>query len=365
MKLFTLLLAACAALAGEGRWKLQFFHDQDDSAFTLNDLKFASPKRGVACGFLTEKGRPRPTVLVTADGGETWSFVPTREVGLSLFFLNESAGWMVTPGGVWRTEEAGRGWRKLASLKGALRVYFLDERRGFAVGTSKSVWSTTDGGARWSRVEIPGEPKSDPAHTAYTWISFASPRDGIIVGASSPPRSGASRFPDWMDPQSAQRRRQWPSLNLVLETRDGGATWKASASSTFGQVSRMRFAAGRRGLALVEFHDAFEWPSEVFRIDTRTGKSDRVFRRKDRAVTDVLPLDEGPGFLASIEPAAVLRNVPIPGRLKMFESADLAAWNEMPADYRAAGRRAILASAGAGEIWVATDLGMILKLVRP
>ena len=36
----------------------------------------------------------------------------------------------------------------------------------------------------------------------------------------------------------------------------------------------------------------------------------------------------------------------------------------MQVDYRADGRRAVFAAAGPDDIWVATDQGMILKLVR-
>jgi len=359
------LLALCAAAgAAEPRWQLQFFHDRDDSSFTLNDLKFPSAARGVACGFRSENGRTRPSVLVTGDGGRNWSFAATRETGLSLFFLNESLGWMVTPGGVWQTEEAGRSWRKLASLKGALRVCFIDDKRGFAVGAPKAVWATSDGGRQWKRVEIAGEPKTDPAHTVYTWIAFANAREGMILGASTPPRAATSHLPDWMEPDRAQKRRQWPTLSLAIETRDGGATWRSSATSMFGQITRVRLTADRRGLALVEFRDSFEWPSEVHRLDTRSGKSERSFRRKDRAVTDVMLMDRGPGYLASIEPQGALRSVPIPGKLKILQSLDLSDWTEMQVDYRAEGHRAVFAAAGPDHIWVATDQGMILKLVR-
>lgn len=63
MKPLCLLALWAVAGAAEPRWRLQFYHDQDDSAYTLNDLKFPSVKRGVACGFLVEKGRSRPSVL--------------------------------------------------------------------------------------------------------------------------------------------------------------------------------------------------------------------------------------------------------------------------------------------------------------
>jgi photosystem II stability/assembly factor-like uncharacterized protein len=55
--------------------------------------------------------------------------------------------------------------------------------------------------------------------------------------------------------------------------------------------------------------------------------------------------------------------VPIPGKLKILQSLDLSSWTEMPIDYRAEGRRAVFAAAGPDHIWVATDQGMILKLV--
>jgi hypothetical protein len=364
MRVLGLSVLACAALAAEPHWRMQFLHDEDDSSYTLNDLKFASPRRGIACGFLTEKGRNRPAVLTTADGGEHWSFILTKDVGLSLFFLNDTLGWMATPGGIWRTEEAGRSWTKLAGLRGALRLWFLDERHGFAVGAPKAIWSTSDGGREWKKVNIPDEPKTNPAHTLFTWIAFANDRQGMILGASIPSRGDRGRLPDWMEPEMAQTRRQRPTLSLVLETRDGGASWRSTATSMFGQITRLRFAGDRRGLALVEFREFFEWPSEVHRIDSTTGKSERVFRRKDRAVTDLMLLNHGPGYLAAIEPPGTLRSAPIPGKLRILTSSDLITWTEMPVDYRAEGRRAVFAASAPDQIWVATDAGMILKLER-
>ena len=92
------LLACLLALpAGAERWRVQYLYDEAKSNLVLNDLKFASPQRGVAVGFIEEGRKTRPTALVTADGGAHWALVPTKEVGVSLFFLGESTGWMVTP----------------------------------------------------------------------------------------------------------------------------------------------------------------------------------------------------------------------------------------------------------------------------
>jgi photosystem II stability/assembly factor-like uncharacterized protein len=346
------------------RWAVQFFHDKDESTLTINDLAFPSARRGVAVGYLEVKGKARPTALITSDGGETWSFAKIKGAGLSLFFLNESVGWMVTEKGLWKTEESGRSWEKLKSPREILRVHFQDENHGWAVGLRKSVYETTDGGAQWTRVSMAEEVKSNPDHTFFTWVAFANEKHGLIAGASEPPRLRRSMFPDWMDPERASRRRQWPTLSILLDTRDGGKHWKASVTSMFGRITRVRLAPDGRGLGLVEFSHAFEWPSEVFQIDWRTGKSTRVFRRTDRAVTDVALLPNGPAYLAAVEAPGKLRRSPIPGKLRFLRSENLSDWQEMEVDYRAVASRVTLAAFDENHIWAATDTGMILRLVE-
>src|SRR5688500_6169757 len=106
-------LALCAT-AFAGSWEVSYFHDEDKSSLTITDLKFLSASRGVAIGVLERENRgPQPVALVTSDGGATWSTVETRDPGISLFFLSEADGWMVTRSGVWSTHEAGRSWRRI------------------------------------------------------------------------------------------------------------------------------------------------------------------------------------------------------------------------------------------------------------
>lgn len=359
-----LALLVPLAAAAEPRWRIQFFHDEDGSKLYLQDLAFPAPRRGIACGALLQDGRRKPVVLLTTDGGGRWELVAVKELCRSVFFLNEGRGWMVTSSGVWRSEDSGRSWKRLRRLEGVLRVYFADANRGWAVGAPKAVWETSDGGEVWTPVKAAAEPRTKAENTAYTWIDFLGPKVGMIVGASRPPRRGEERgLPDWMEPERTGRRREWPAMSIFLETRDGGGTWRTSATSMFGQVTRLRLTPDLQGLALIEFQDSFEWPSEVFRIDLRTGKSERAFRRKDRAVTDVLQIPGGPAYLAAIEPAGTLRSSPVPGKLRILTLAGGGDWTEMPVDYRAFGHRAMLAASGA-EVWAATDSGMILKLAE-
>jgi hypothetical protein len=239
-------------------------------------------------------------------------------------------------------------------------VHFLNEQHGFAAGTKKSVYETVDGGKEWVKLAVTDKIESNPEHTTFTWIEFENQRAGSIVGWSRAPRKQESELPDWMDPQAAERRRQWPTSTIILQTLDGGKTWQPSVTSMFGRVSRLR-RAGRHGLTLVEFQDAFEYPSEVFHIDRAQDKTERAFREKDRKVTDVA-LVANSGYLAAIQVTGKLPQSPIPGRLIVLTSKDFVKWTPMEVDYRASARRAVFAVADAQNLWIATDTGMILKL---
>ena len=351
-----------ASAAPAERWRLQYFYDADNSRLAIADLNFPTPQLGMAVGYLLKGDKAHGAGVVSRDGGRTWAPLALPRPGVSLFFLDPSLGWLVTDdGGIWKTTEFGRDWTPLARLPGALRIHFVDENRGWAVGTRKSIWESSDGGKHWRNLPVADQPKTTRDFTTYACIAFANPATGLIAGWSKRPRT-MRRVPDWMDPES--RPRELPSVSLLLDTHDGGAHWQVTEASLFGRVTRARLAPDGRGLNLIEFWDAFDWPSEVFRFDWRTGHTERVFRQKDRAVTDIALPPQGPAYLAAIEPPGKLPRSPIPGKLRILRSDDLAHWQEMDVDYRAVAHRAILAAPDAANLWVATDTGMILQLVR-
>lgn len=364
LRLFCLVVSLAAAASHAERWQLQYFHDEDASTLILQDLKFPTPERGVAAGVLTEGRRSQPVALLTSDGGAHWSAVELPETPISLFFRSEKLGWMVTAGGLWSSEDAGRSWRRLARLRNLLQVYFLTDQHGFAVGREKAVFESHDGGQNWTPLKAAAEPKSTPEFTTYNAIDFADERLGLIAGSSRPPRRQPQRLPDWMDPEHARQRREWPALTILLQTRDGGRTWGSAETSLFGVITRVRLSSQARGLALIRFLDWFDFPAEVHLLDWRTGRTARAFRRSDRDVTDLAILPDGAALLAGLEPATRLPGSPVPGKLKILRSQDWANWEEMEVDYRAVARRVVLATDASGHAWAATDTGMILKLAR-
>jgi photosystem II stability/assembly factor-like uncharacterized protein len=344
-------------------WRMQYAYDQAKSELVLQDIQFPSTRRGVAIGSIYDgKGGHKPVAVLTSDGGAHWDVVKLDEMPVSLFFLNDSLGWMVTEKGIWKTNEAGKDWQKLPKPPAAaLRVYFIDENNGWAACAKKSVLATHDGGRKWEPVPAAAEPAGAPERSAYTWIGFASPLVGYVFGSNQPAMRWASMFPAWMDPENALSRRETPHLAYQLVTRDGGKTWRAGSVSLLGQVTRVRFSAEGPGLGLIEFGDSYRYPSEVYKLDWTTGKNQTIFRDKRYAITDVWMTRTGIACLAGIELAGQVRSV-APGKVKVFMSADLSSWNEMEVDYRAVAQRATFAGVDEENLWLATDNGMILKL---
>src|SRR5687768_5638636 len=358
------LAVVCLPLSAAEKWKMQFFHDHDKSVLSIGDIQFPSPSRGVAIGVIREGTRQKPVAVVTSDGGTNWQTIDLQETPVSLFFLNESLGWMVTAkGGLWQTTEAGKNWRKLPRIPAQiLRVYFTTEKDGWAVGVKKKVLETHDGGLSWKPLEAAAEPPGNPEHSVYNWISFATPQMGLITGWNMPPRRMMER-PEWLEPEAAVTRRDLPHLTYSLTTNDGGKTWKAGSASLFGEVARFRFAANGNGLGLIEHSAGFRYPSEVYRIDWRTGKNETVYRDRRFHITDVWVTPNGTAYLAGYIVMGQMRNI-VPGKVQVLKSRDLQSWTEMEVDYRAVANRVTLAASGDDNLWLATDGGMILKLVR-
>lgn len=379
MNRITLALTfALAPLAHAQHWKVQYFYDELNKTFLIEDLAFPSAQRGVAVGTILEEGsdsKGKYAAMLTSDGGEHWTMEPLKEHPRSIFFLDDSTGWLVTDEGIWTTEESGRNWKKVGEQKkpnkklgrtppGGLimRVWFLDRQHGFAVGLQKSMFETHDGGRTWTAVEEAAKPSADAGHAVYTEILFTNKQYGLAVGSSNPARPDDPRLPSWMEPERALRRRQVPTLTFMIETRDGGAKWTVSTAPLFGNIVSLKIH-DLLGLAVFSFNEAFEWPSEVYRLDLNTGVSKSVYREKDRRVTDCA-LFAGRAYLAAVEPPGKLNSVPIPGKVRMLTSTDLEHWTEMDVDYKAVARSLVLAGPDAEHQWAATDTGMILHLVQ-
>jgi photosystem II stability/assembly factor-like uncharacterized protein len=319
----------------------------------------------VAVGIIRQGKHDEPSSVVTADGGLHWQTVALKETPVSLFFLNENLGWMVTTKGLWRTVEAGKSWTKLPKVPAEIyRVYFHDENAGWAIGPKKTALETRDGGQTWTALGAAAAADGeDVQYSAYTWITFATPELGLITGWNVPPRRFGPDLPDWVDPESTLRQRDVPHLSFMLATQDSGGSWAPSSMSLFGTIARVRFAPHGKGLTLMQYSETFRYPSEVYALEWPGGASHTVYRDAQFAVTDVWLMPDGTAYLAGSAVRGRLRNV-MAEKIQVLTSKDLEMWTPMAVDYRAEGTSAILAAADEDHIWMATDTGMILKLAK-
>ena len=368
MRRAILSLLLLLPLAHADKWNVSHLHDQDDSSLYLRAIEFPSDQRGIAIGVITEKGRQNGVAMVTANGGKTWDQVKLKEEPLSLACFTDAVCWISSPKSVWRSEEGGREWKKVSDTKGILKMHFVSATQGWAAGARKSAWETRDGGKTWVLLEALKDVKATPENATFTTIAMNG-AFGLIGGTSRPPRKDDSMFPDWMVPDEAAKRREWPGMMMLLETRDGGKSWTPSASSLFGTLTTLRIRPDYPGAAaLLEFFHTFEAPSEVLFVDFKSGKSTSIYRNKATAITDLMLAPNGSVVVAGTD-ATALRTLPIPQKLRILETAitegaNSVIWTQHDVDYRATGRRVQLARQPNGQLWAVTDSGFILRLDR-
>jgi hypothetical protein len=363
--------AAAGRFAGR-TWRIQQMVDEDDTAAVMTDIQFASVERGIVTGSLNRKGREENQAWLTRNGGAKWTAVKLKDFPVSVQMLDESRIFLVGRDALWFSNEGGLTWekRKLPKLDKAARekgmfvnrVSFADERRGWAFGGGKVFYVTADGGLTWAPVPESEALGLKSENSIWLWMTWVTPKTAMIVGHSAAVSKDSSRYPDWMVPERATRRRLTPSTTMVAETYDGGVKWKTSVASTFGEIVRMR-SLGTRALSLFHYGDGLEFPSEVYQLDMKTGTNTALFRRKQIFVQDAVPLNGGGAMIVAVEPPGRLNNSPIPGKIRVFVTPDGLGWSEMKVDYRAIGRRATLARYDDQNIWLCTDEGMILRLV--
>jgi photosystem II stability/assembly factor-like uncharacterized protein len=358
-----LLLSALPLLAAD-KWELQYEHLDKEFDLRLVDVAFVDTKRGIAIGYIDSRTRDRQRAvnLVTSDG-ENWTLFEVRRQCVDVHALPSGLLYAACDDGIYRSQEMGRDWRRVARLRDIEAIWFNDDQHGIAVGAEAGLYRTTDGGNNWQEIQTEPPISTTKEFTVLKHVSFIGDKIGFATGWSRPPRN-RDRIPDWLVPDRAMSQRDTPHVNVFLDTSDGGITWRNQEISMFGEVVVTELGPDRTGLTLVNFSNGFEYPAELYFFSWPQGELTRVFREKNRAVTDVSVPDQGPVYLVAVQPVGQLFWSPIPGRLRISRSADFETWEDMEVDYRATGRRARIEAVNADNVWVVTDTGFVLKLKR-
>lgn len=144
--------------------------DMSDYASSLVDVYFWDEQRGIAVGGTDGASvRGRAIVLLTEDGGETWSVQHTSsergEWSWKITFPTPATGYVSVeeadggrPAKVLKTTDAGVTWTEL-SIPGSNHLQglgFITEAIGWASGRGTTT-VTTDGGATWAEIALDGD----------------------------------------------------------------------------------------------------------------------------------------------------------------------------------------------------------------
>ncbi|BBH47320.1 hypothetical protein KU43P_37970 [Pseudomonas sp. KU43P] len=128
----------------------------------------------------------RGHILFSDDQGKTWTQarVPTRQLLTAVFFLDDKRGWAVGHDAqILTSNDGGATWTKqfedLSREAPLLDIAFLDAQRGFAVGAYGALLETADGGQHWQDV---GERLDNPDQLHLNGIAVVKDGGLFIVG---------------------------------------------------------------------------------------------------------------------------------------------------------------------------------------
>jgi photosystem II stability/assembly factor-like uncharacterized protein len=140
--------------------------------YTIHKLAFPSAQTGYLIGE-TGAASPVPLVAKTSDGGQTWvelALPLTQGALFDAYFFNEQTGFVCGTsqdfGVILKTNDGGATWIETARLSGSKlvlhKITFGNPMTGFSYGSledgndySYPLYTSTDGGATWNRVQIP------------------------------------------------------------------------------------------------------------------------------------------------------------------------------------------------------------------
>jgi photosystem II stability/assembly factor-like uncharacterized protein len=180
-----------------------------------------------------------PDLLVTRDGGASWSWSPTGSVPgfdtiSGITFVSPSEGWAWGKGLLLHTADGGASWQlQFSAPSGSIlaEVRFADPQNGWAVaGVPRSevyeFYRTSNGGQSWTKVTPP------PDYGTYFAALVPQGAGRAIIMRAIP---GTNTV---------------PIATFVWRTVDGGASWSGPSTVAGAVLLDATFASADRGWAV-------------------------------------------------------------------------------------------------------------------
>jgi len=224
-------------------------------------------------------------ILFSSDG-ENWqqANVPVRATLTRVFFLNEKLGWAVGHDAtILHSQDGGLNWKIQQYLpaleKPLLDIYFKNTQQGIAIGAYGQVFRTNDGGATWQNefhqefllpddVDYLNELKAEDEEAYLDEISFILPHFNSLV------QDGSTLF-------------LLGEAGLLAKSNDFGLSWQQfdnfyqGSFYAFGKTNNgSLLVAGLRGHVFRDVESTTDW--QEVKTDTTALFNDIVFSQDER-----------------------------------------------------------------------------------
>lgn len=263
-----LLTAASTVSAQSGVWTKQ----PAGTMAWLHSVFFIDENHGWAAG---SKG----TLLHTEDGGKTWkaTSASTDDVVRDIFFTDPQNGWLVCEVNAYqlknvddpraylmRTTDGGQKWTRV-EIKGfdvdaiLVRAVFSRSGRGWAFGEAGSIYTTRDAGDTWKRLR-------SPTRRLLLGGTFVDDDRGWVVGAGATIIQTSDGGDTWYQSTLPgvektvrftatsffDNRLGWAvgSAGSVYRTTNGGRTWQKQESGVETDLFDVKFVDAQEGWAV-------------------------------------------------------------------------------------------------------------------
>ncbi|NTW23207.1 MAG: T9SS type A sorting domain-containing protein [Lentimicrobium sp.] len=182
----------------------------------------------------------------------------TTEKLNSVYFVNESTGWIVgKTGTILKTTDAGEHWIEQNSntLNELKSVFFYDQTIGWCSGDMGKVYKTADGGETWTQY-------SAGTAARLNSVFFTSVSEGYVCGEYGTIMHSADGGVTW----TSQNSGQWSALTSIkfnngigrvtmmggqiLVTINGGTTWEVEDLNTASTINSVWFNGISDGIAV-------------------------------------------------------------------------------------------------------------------
>lgn len=239
-----LAAAALAAASASGGWQTSYAPEKG-SVYSSSDIRMLDSGTGIIVGSVSEDPPAplSPAIYRTTDGGATWVAVPSLEIYGQLAgvgFADADHVWAVggdysqdSQGALLLTSaDAGKTWtRQSITATSALeQVQFVSASTGFVTGDDGAVYSTTDGGAHWTRTA------AGASDVGFTGLSFVDATHGWVCGPQGNEDFYGGR---------------------CYATADGGVTWKDVSPDEDVVVTDCSFVSATEGWVVGEDRTIF------------------------------------------------------------------------------------------------------------